>query len=235
MQRLVESLDISRLKDSHGRISQVLLSQTNARPTWFSSSPSISTWSWFFILTYKWPFTNTPENKRKQWLKLEIEKKTDKKFLFHINLTPGTLQRSISPTPRSFHRCSLFQVLVWMCLELHNSTLSHWKNKAQTSQRLSRSPFSSLFFPPPLLSVASFQPSLAFFTLLCCVCVRNTAGGRWWSGWLQGEVALLSTVVLTSTETCQARFLGLGLGQTLQERWVLWRQREKDWCQIGNT
>lgn len=163
------------------------------------------------------------------------KKKTDKKFLFHINLTPGTLQRSIPPPPRSFHRCSLFQVLVWMCLELHNSTLSHWKNKAQTSQRLSQSPFSSLFFPPPLLSVASFQPSLAFFTLPCRVCVRNTAGGRWWSGWLQGEVALLSTVVLTSTETCQARFLGLGLGQTLQERWVLWRQREKDWCQIGNT
>lgn len=38
------------------------------------------------------------------------------------------------------------------------------------------------------------------------------------SGWLQGEVALLSTVVLTSTETCQARSLGLGQGQTLQER-----------------
>lgn len=174
MQRLVESLDISRLKDSHGRISQVLLSQTNARPTCFSSSPSISTWSWFFILTYKWPFTNTPENKRKQWLKLEIEKKkTDKKFLFHINLTPGTLQRSIPPPPRSFHRCSLFQVLVWMCLELHNSTLSHWKNKAQTSQRLSQSPFSSLFFPLLFCLLPPFNP-LSPSLLSCAVYVWGT-------------------------------------------------------------
>lgn len=173
MQRLVESLDISRLKDSHGRISQVLLSQTNARPTWFSSSPSISTWSWFFILTYKWPFTNTPENKRKQWLKLEIEKKTDKKFLFHINLTPGTLQRSISPTPRSFHRCSLFQVLVWMCLELHNSTLSHWKNKAQTSQRLSRSPFSSLFFPSSSVCCLLSTLSRLLYSPVLCMCEEH--------------------------------------------------------------
>lgn len=147
------------------------------------------------------------------------KKKTDK-FLFHKNLTPGTLQRSIFFL--SFHRCSRFQVLVWMCLELQNSTQSHWEKKAQKSQSLSL-----LLFFSHLLSFASSQPSLAFSTLLCRVCVRSTAGGRWWSGWLQGEVALLSTVVLTSTETCQARSLGLGQGQTLQERWVLQRQKEK--------
>lgn len=82
------------------------------------------------------------------------------------------------------------------------------------SQSLSLSSSSSSSSPV----LASSQPSLAFSTLLCRVCVRSTAGGRWWSGWLQGEVALLSTVVLTNTETCQARSLGLGQGQTLQER-----------------
>lgn len=142
-------------------------------------------------------------------------------------LTPGTLQRSFFF--RSFHCCSLFQVLVWMCLELQNSTQSHWKNKAQTSQGSPRVTLFPSFSPSssPLPSFNSFQPSLAFSTLLCRVCVRSTAGGRWWSGWLQGEVALLSTVVLTSTETCQARSLGLGQGQTLQERWVLQRQERK--------
>ena len=125
-----------------------------------------------------------------------------------------------------------------MCLELQNSTQSRWKSKAQMSKGFPRVSFSlflslslslslSLFDFPPLLSFASFQPPLAFPTLLCRICVRSTAGGRWWSGWLQGEVALLSTVVLTSTETCQARSLGLGQGQTLQERWVLQRHEER--------
>lgn len=148
-------------------------------------------------------------------------RKKKHKFLFHKNLTPGTLQRSIFFF-LSFRGCSLFQVLVWMCLELQNSTQSDWKkNKAKMSQS---SPRVSLLL---LFSCPSWT-LLSFSTLLCRVCVRSTAGGRWWSGWLQGEVALLSTVVLTSTETCQARSLGLGQGQTLQERWVLPRQKGKD-------
>lgn len=107
---------------------------SNKQPTWFSSSPSISTWSWFFILTYKWPFTNTPE-KRETMTEVGNRKKKTDKFLFHKNLTPGTLQRSIFFL--FFHPCSRFRVLVWMCLELQNSTQSHWGNKAQRSQSLS--------------------------------------------------------------------------------------------------
>lgn len=147
MHRLVESLDISRLKDSHGRISQVLLSQTNARPTWFSSSPSISTWSWFFILTYKWPFTNTPEKKRKQWLKLEIEKKTDK-FLFHKNVTPGTLQRSIffSVFPSLFSLPSP-HLNVPRATEQHTVPL---EKQSPDVPRLSQSPSLSHSFSPVL-------------------------------------------------------------------------------------
>lgn len=150
MQRLVESLDISRLKDSHGRISQVLLPQTNARPTWFSSSPSISTWSWFFILTYKWPFTNTPEKKRKQWLKLEIEKKKTDKFLFHKNLTPGTLQRSIffSVFPSLFSLPSP-PLNVPRATEQHTVPL---EKQSPDVPRLSQSLFLFFSFFPPLLS-----------------------------------------------------------------------------------
>lgn len=43
----------------------------------------------------------------------------------------------------------------------------------------------------------------------------------------KGEVALFFTVILTSIETCQAQFRGLGQGQTLQERWVLWKRCQK--------
>lgn len=173
-------------------------------------SPSISTWSWFFILTYKWPFTITHQQKqRKQWLKLEIEKKTDK-ILFHKNVTPGTLQRSFFKIKKCLFRCSLYQVLIWMSLGLQNSTNSCWKSKAQMSLWVSQ----SLSVCPLLLSLSAFP------TLLCRVCEELCRRASW-SGWLQGEVAFLSTVVLTSTETCQARSLGLGQGQTLQERWVL--------------
>lgn len=131
------------------------------------------------------------------------KKKTDK-FLFHKNLTPGTLQRSIFFP--FFHRCSF----VCPHLNLPRATEQHTVPMKKQSPNVPR-----LFFFPPcplccLLSTVS--------TLLCHACVRSTAGGRWWSGWLQGEVALLSTVVLTSTETCQARSLGLGQGQKLQER-----------------
>lgn len=140
-------------------------------------------------------------------------KKTDK-FLFHKNVTPGTLQRSIffkfSPSLFSLPSPHLN---VPRATEQHTVPLEKQAQISKGSPRVSLS--LSVSF---LLSFASFQPSLAFPTLLCRVCVRSTAGGRWWSGWLQGEVALLSTVVLTSTETCQAHSLGLGQGQTLQER-----------------
>lgn len=137
--------------------------------------------------------------------------------MFHKNLTPGTLQRSIffSVFPSLFSLPSP-PLNVPRATEQHTVPL---EKQSPDVPRLSQSlVLSFLPFSSPLPSFASSQPSLAFSTLLCRVCVRSTAGGRWWSGWLQGEVALLSTVVLTSTETCQARSLGLGQGQTLQER-----------------
>lgn len=185
--------------------------------------------SFCFILTYKWPFTNTPEKKRKQWLKLEIEKKTDK-FLFHKNLTRGTLQRSIffclSIVVLSFK--SPFEC-AWSYITAHGpmEKTKPWRPKAFQASLSSFSPPSLLSSLLPLLS-----PSPNVFTFLCCVCVRSFDGERWWSGCLQGEVALFFTVVLTSTETCQARSLGLGQGQTLQERWVLLRWYQK-WSLIG--
>lgn len=89
-------------------------------------------------------------------------KKTDK-FLFHKNFTPGTLQRSIFfPT---FHRCSLFQILVWMSLELQNSTQSHWKNRAQISQG---SPRVSLFlFSSPVLCLFTTLSRLLYSSVPC--------------------------------------------------------------------
>lgn len=96
--------------------------------------------------------------------------------------------------------------------ELHNSALSQWKNKVQTSQSSPRVSLICILMPCPL----------------CRVRVTRAAGGRRWSGCLQGEVALLSTVVLTSTETCQAHSLGLGQGPTLQERWVLQRPKKRN-------
>lgn len=147
-------------------------------------------------------------------------KRTDK-FLFHKNFNTGHF------TEVHFFSLSLFPLLVSLPspgLNVPGVTQQHTVpaggNKAQASQGsprvplvLSSSSTLSCFFPP---------------TLLCCVCVRSTAGGRWWSGCLQGEVALLSTVVLTSTETCQAHSLGLGQGQTLQERWVLQKQKSRN-------
>lgn len=144
--------------------------------------------------------------------------------MFHKNVTPGTLQRSIVFLFPSLFSLPSPRLNVPRATEQHTVPL---ETQSPDVPRLSQS--LSLFLSSfPLLSFASSQPSLAFSTLLCCVCVRSTAGGRLWSGWLQGEVALLSTVVLTSTETCQARSLVLGQGQTLQERWVLQRQKEKD-------
>ena len=106
-------------------------------------------------------------------------------------LTPGTLQRSnffffffgLSIVVLSFRVLAF-----WMCLELQNSTQSHWKNKAQTSQGSPRVFLSSFLSFPSLLScpLLLLNPSLAFSTLLCRVCVRSTAGGRWWSGVVTG-------------------------------------------------
>lgn len=235
--------------------SQVLFSVANPRPTWFARRPfSISTWSWlgflfFFILTYKWPFTNTPEREKrgKQWLKsFEIEKKNGKHtFLFHKNVTTGTLQRSIFLFLLFLHCCSLSPPTPHVGVCVPGGTERHTvPNGAPTKQcpgfqssRLSQ----SLFLLLLLLRMSTCPLSLSSSTQLCVVSEWGTySGGRWWSwvggrgglvgvglgwgwGWgmLQGKVALLSTVVLTNTETCQARRLGLAQGQTLQERWVL--------------
>lgn len=144
----------------------------------------------------------------------EVGNRKKHKFLFHKNLTPGTLQRSIFSVFPSLFSLPSPRLNVPRATEQHTVPLEKQSpDVPKLSQSLSLSSSSS---SSPVL--ASSQPSLAFSTLLCRVCVRSTAGGRWWSGWLQGEVALLSTVVLTNTETCQARSLGLGQGQTLQER-----------------
>lgn len=152
--------------------------------------------------------------KRKTMTEVGNRKKTDK-FLFHKNLTPGTLQRS-------FFFSWLFiigfssKVLAWMCQQgLHNSTLSQWKNKKFRRPKA---------LPESLSSVSS---CLLRYPVPCMReehCWRAMVDRV-----LQGEVALLSTVVLTSTETCQARSLGLGQGQTLQERWVLQRPKKESY------
>lgn len=79
---------------------------------------------------------------------------------------------------------------------LQNNTRSQWKQ------------------PHPVVLGHSQSLSLSSTSLHVCVSSQRRAVGEQ----LQGEVALLSIVVLTSTETCQARRLGLGQGQTLQER-----------------
>lgn len=65
-----------------------------------------------------------------------------------------------------------------MCLELQNSTQSHWKNKAQTSQGSPRVPLflSSFFSSSPLLSFASSsQPSLSrlLYSPVHCMCEEH--------------------------------------------------------------
>lgn len=96
-------------------------------------------------------------------------------------------------SPPSSHRCSPQSSYV---PRLQNNTRSQWKQ------------------PHPVVLGHSQSLSLSSTSLHVCVSSQRRAVGEQ----LQGEVALLSIVVLTSTETCQARRLGLGQGQTLQER-----------------
>lgn len=85
--------------------------------------------------------------------------------MFHKNVTPGTLQRSIFF--RFSHRCSLFQVLIWMCLELQNSTQSHWKSKAQMSQGSPRVPLSLSHSFSPVLCLFSTLSRLPYSPVPC--------------------------------------------------------------------
>lgn len=94
-----------------------------------------------------------------------------------------------------------------MCLEAtQQRTVPLDRNMSQSSRRVL-----------PFFSKALFLGFLLAF--LRAVDVLKPEG-RQRSGFffLKSQVALLSTVVLTSTETCQARSLALGQGQTLQER-----------------
>lgn len=92
-----------------------------------------------------------------------------------------------------------------MCLEAtQQHTVPLDRNMSQSSQR-----------GLPILFKALF---LGFLLALPRAVDVLKPEGRQRSGWLKSQIALLSTVVLTSTETCQARSLALGQGQTLQER-----------------
>ena len=110
--------------------------------------------------------------------KKKKKKKTDK-FLFHKNLTPGTLQRSnfFFFFFRSFHRCSLFPsprfLNVPRATEQHTVPL---EKQSPDVPRLAQSLsfFLSFFSFPPLLSFASSQPlSRLLYSPVPCMCEEH--------------------------------------------------------------